>query len=577
MRKRAWGVLWLLVCALALAGNAAAGGAVLWQANTAEIKWYKVTALGSLVVGTDDAITCYDGESGKVQWQRTDLRKVGEFQVEEIAGTPVLLVGDTEGSSKAKLYALDIQTGKAIWESEKMKGSAVAIITVYEKNMVVLVTSKDARAAKDKVDMTAFNMATGAALWESEFPNKVDLHAVEGAGRFIINYDLSGHQPPVYDGDSLYFTYAGLHRFDINTGKLVWGVPYDVTEGKLKRGNAQAVIAGDIVYTSAKGVVRAIEKSSGAVKWMSKDFGAAVAEMIVDGNRVYGRMGGSFYDWEKREWELKKPLGVVAVHSVNGSTVWRYDDAKDSITNMVLLPELNSVLIADSQNLIGLDTTIEGNNVKESFKLKLEFKHKIGAGGKAARAGLRFARGGLIGMAKGDKSDQDPPVAIMHRENGLAIIRGKQHILAFEPKSKSIPWSMQYPAPGVGGWQKIVMGAITAASYAYNTGVAMNTRLGTTENNWANENRRDAISGYMNLINKRYSATSASQDFVYVLTNVEDGKDTKPGLVAVNLKTGAADREIILNDKEVDYKVDELTGRVFQVKDKKEIVVLSMN
>lgn len=114
--------------------------------------------------------------------------------------------------------SFNLQTGKAIWESERIKGSVAAVVTIYEKNLVLLVTSKDARAAKDKPDMNAFNMATGGVLWASEFPDNVDLHAIEGAGRFIVTYDLSGHQPPVYDNDSLYFTYGGLHRFHVNTG-----------------------------------------------------------------------------------------------------------------------------------------------------------------------------------------------------------------------------------------------------------------------------------------------------------------------------------------------------------------------
>ena len=78
---------------------------------------------------------------------------------------------------------------------------------------------------------------------------------------------------------------------------------YDVTEGAIKRGNAQAIIFGETIYTSAKGQIRAIDAATGTVKWTSKDFGNAVAEMIVSDGALYCRLGGTFYDSGKRTWE----------------------------------------------------------------------------------------------------------------------------------------------------------------------------------------------------------------------------------------------------------------------------------
>jgi outer membrane protein assembly factor BamB len=107
---------------LTLFSVSVARGEVLWSMKSGkEIKWHHVTALGSVVVGTDAAVTCYDGESGQVNWQRQELKKISEFEVAEIPGTPVLLVGDEE-SSKSTLDAVDILTGESIWESDKIKG-----------------------------------------------------------------------------------------------------------------------------------------------------------------------------------------------------------------------------------------------------------------------------------------------------------------------------------------------------------------------------------------------------------------------------------------------------------------------
>jgi len=83
------------------------------------------------------------------------------------------------------------------------------------------------------------------------------------------------------------------------------------------------------------------------------------------------------------------------------------------------------------------------------------------------------------------------------------------------------------------------------------------------------------MDNYVKEINKRYTATKASGTYAYVLTELENGKDKVPGLVGVNLDTGSADREVLINDKDPDYEVDESTGRVFNVKDKRDIVALS--
>ncbi len=476
----------LSLCAILLlfSSGLASNTNTMWSHKAgSDINWQQLTDLGTLLVGTDDGVSCFDPESGKVLWKR-DYKKPSESQVQEIHGTPILLVSENSGwgQPKTKLTALNLIDGTTLWESEKIKGATVNVLPVYPKNMVIVTTVQNASANKDKPDIIAFDMVDGSVLWESELPDKVDLHAVENAGKYFVKFDLSGHQAPFADEDSLYYTCAGLHRFDLKTGKLLWGVPYDVTEGKIKQGNAQAVVDGELVYTSAKGQLRAIDKNTGTVKWTSKDFGGAVAELVVRGNVIYGRLGGNFYDWSKREWQLKKPLGVVTVNKQSGSAIAMYDKMKESVTNMAIIDDQKSLLIADADNLIGL-TIDDAGSLRESFKVKLEFKKKIGAMDVAGTA-LKIGFGGIGALAKkkGQDDGDDHPVAISLRENGTAVVRGKQHVLAFDPRSKTIAWSVKYEAPGVPGWQKAVMFGLTAFSYAMNTGIAANSYYGTSEN-----------------------------------------------------------------------------------------------
>jgi outer membrane protein assembly factor BamB len=547
----------------------------LWTQKFAkDVEWFKTTDLGFVLLATDDFLRALDPETGQTLWNRDDLKKITEANVSEIEGTPLLLVSENSGSlsAKTKLHALDVTTGTAIWQTEKLKGVTVDVQPVYAKNFIIMITTPQ-NGAKSKLDMSALNMFTGDVVWEADFEDKVDLHEADASGRFIKKFDLHGHQEPLIDGDTFYLTYAGLHKFDLNTGKQLWKVPYDVTEGNILRGNAQALVDGDVIYTSAKGQVRAIDKNTGAVKWTSKKFSGAIAELQTAGGVLLGRTGGTFEDWTKKEYSVKKPLGVVAFDRSNGTLAWQYDDAKDSITNMVVLPGQNAVLIADKENLIGLDVSGKGQ-VKEAFKVKLEFKNKIGAGA-VAGAALRVGLGGL-GALGGGGGGEDVPVAISIREGGIAVVRGKQHILAFDPASKQIPWSVKYEAPGVSGWQKIAMMSVTAFSYTTATAQAASTYRGTSENTWANNQRSAAIKNYSTFASKRFTATSSTNRYVYVLTEVQAGKEKGAGIVGVDMNSGKSDRQILFKDKEPDYKVDEWTGRVFNVKDKKELTAYSL-
>jgi outer membrane protein assembly factor BamB len=573
MRRTGAGVT-ATILALVMACAARAANTLWTYKSPVDIKWHKLTDLSTLLVGTDNGIMALDPEKGTPIWERTDLKKVAEFQVEEIKATPVLLVGVNEGgfSNKTKLVGLDITSGETLWETEKVKGATVGVLPIYPKSLVVVFTSKNAGASKDKPDMIALDMLTGEIKWQTEFPDNVDLQLADASGKFFQKYDLSGYEDPVYEGDLAFFTYRGLHCFDLNTGKLVYGVPYDVTEKTYKKANAQAIIDSDVIYTSAKGVIRAHDKATGAVKWVSKDFGGGVAQMAIRGNIIYCRMGGQFYEYKDREWKLAKPLGIVAVDKTTGNVLWKYDKAKDGITNIALLPNQDVVLLADSKSMIGLDAA--GNEV---FRVPLEFKHKFGAGAKAAKAGMKFMRGGALAFAKKDTSDLDLPVVIDMRENGTAVVRGAQHALAFNPETKEIAWSTSFPAPSVSGWKLAVMAGLTALQYGYHYSRASHSQLGTWENTQANDAKGRAMASYEKLFNKRYTATKASGGYAYVLTEIDEGKDNKGGgLVGLNLNTGEVEHQVLLKMKEPDYEVDELEGRIFNIKDKKEFTAYSI-
>lgn len=171
-----------------------------------DVRWHKVTATGAYLFATD---------AGQYLWKREDMKKVPEFAIEEVPGTPLLFVADDECKfqKSTKLMALDIMNGTTIWETEKLQGSMADLVPDYKHNAIVLFSAMPA-------------------------------------------------------------------------GKANWDLQID---------------------------------ASGALKFTSADFGAAIPEMIFDSGTVYGRMGGVFLDPGSKQYAIKKPIGVVALDAGSGS------------------------------------------------------------------------------------------------------------------------------------------------------------------------------------------------------------------------------------------------------------------
>jgi hypothetical protein len=248
----------------------------------------------------------------------------------------------------------------------------------------------------------------------------------------------------------------------------------------------------------------------------------------------------------------------------DGKSLYHFDKAKDGITNMVVVDAVKTVVFADGANVYGIDAAAAAPT--ESFKVPIEFKRKMGVGS-VAKIGLG-ALGGVTGLVKAgisaNKALLDVPVAVS-QANGRVVVQGKQHLLGFDPATKTSNWSLFYAAPSE-ALGNIAMFAVTAAAAVYGNGQAAagsyNSGVSTIHSNL------DRYNSYTEKAAKRAGGTKASEAYSYVITNVE--KDI--GVVGINLTTGEPDRTIALKDKEPDYLVDEQLGRVFHFKGKDTVV-----
>jgi hypothetical protein len=150
------------------------------------------------------------------------------------------------------------------------------------------------------------------------------------------------------------------------------------------------------------------------------------------------------------------------------------------------------------------------------------------------------------------------------------VVQGKQHLLGFDPQTKTSNWSLYYAAPSE-ALGNIAMFAVTAAAALYGNGQAAASGFGTSGySSGVNtiHSNLDRYNKYTEKAAARAGGSKSSEAYTYILTNVE--KDV--GVVGVNLTTGETDRTLTLKEKEPDYLVDEPMNRVFHFKGKNTIV-----
>ncbi|WP_414664493.1 outer membrane protein assembly factor BamB family protein [Horticoccus sp. 23ND18S-11] len=573
----------LILSALVASDLAAAPAQQVWSTPLgADAKWHQLTSLGGLLIGTDQALMAITPEDGKIAWKRDDIKKSNRNNAREIPGTPILICNTYDGmmNSKVTFMAIDSQTGTTIWTAPQLLGQYHGTIPVPQKNLVIFVVNT--MDQKDNgVYFMAHDLTTGAAKWSTKFTKAggIPLHLADNSGRFIPTMDLSGYHDPVVDGDELYVGYLGVHCVDLTSGAVKWGVEFPAGNKGLKKTYAPLRIDGDRIYGGGGGSVYAIDRKTGTQLWKSdriSDFAglfkardnAIVAQLEIVGGKIFSRYGGNFSDGKTAA--LREPIGIVVLDPADGKSLYHFDKAKEGITNMAVLADGKTVVFADGANVLGLDAAAA--TPTETFRVPIEFKRKMGMGG-VAKIGLG-ALGGVTGLAKGvmsaNKGLLDVPVAV-NLNGGRVIVQGKQHLLGFDPETKTSSWSLFYAAPSE-ALGNIAMFAVTAAAAVYgNAQAAAGGGFGTSGYNSGVTTIHTNLDNYNKYTEKaaaRAGSSKASQAYTYILTKVE--KDI--GVVGVNLATGETDRELPLKDKEPEYMVDEPMNRVFHFKGKSTVV-----
>lgn len=550
----------------------------------APAQWHRLTGIGTLLVGTGEGLLSLDPDNGKLLWQRKDLSNRSQFDVREIDGMPVIVV-TAEGKANAGLTAVNFVTGETAWQSPAATGRSLGLFPVADMNLVVQFTL----AGKDSPDgagvyIRGLQASDGKELWRTRFRDgkqPLQLHAAATGTKAGSRQDLSGHQEPLVAAGVMYVPFDGMAAVDLGSGRVLWDHRFQTADKDYRRAYPAPVLDGDVVLAGGRdGVLYALDSGSGDVRWQSPRVKSGlVSELVATADTVYARVGGNFYSEKAGRFTLDAPVGVLAINKADGVQRWAYLGAKDGITNLVYDPARKLLAFADAYSLIGLQSG-PGTRPIESFKVPIEFKRKI-SGGELTATGIKLASGflggGLAGALQGglsgsgDKDRLDVPVAMQAWQGGQLLVRGQQHLLMFDPAARRIAWSTYYPAPGTSGFALAAMAALTMVATAAETSAqAQNYAAGL------GQGVVGAWGGLDNLASRRYSASKDAGRYTYVLTEVDEGGRKGVGIMAVDMATGAPATQILLGDKEPDYRVDDIVGRLYYFKGDRDVSAFAL-
>jgi outer membrane protein assembly factor BamB len=412
-----------------------------WAAKLdAEVRFYQMTDVGVLVVGTEKSLYGLDAETGEILWRRKGVR-LDETDVAAVPGTDLLLIS-LERGDKTRLEAADLLTGDALWRSDKVRGSVMQTAFDPDSNLLAAVLARDAKGKareglKKKPVVHLFDIATGDELWKRELESEVDMMPASAGGRDDeVAYTLDNYRPPAFLDGRLYLFYEGITSLDARTGRERRREKFRVNEDGLALTEADPTADERFIYLSGRGHVRAVSRTDGETAWESKDLGLT-PEMILARGTLYVRTGGQFTRLSDGETAARGPFGVSAIDAATGKVLWRYKGADKGITN-IALPDASTVAVADRDDLILLDA--------KSGKRRLKVSHGVEAA-----------------------------AFLLLNERGEIVLGGKNEVAAFDSASLENLWRERHDPPGRGLLRTVAAVAARAASLYFRYGGAAST------------------------------------------------------------------------------------------------------
>jgi hypothetical protein len=574
-----------------------------------KITFMKLTDAGVLVVANGDGLVGIKPGASQPHFNFTNYGKVKPEEMDFIPMSPYLVVSQG-GFMTAKKSVIDFVSGKKMFGTEDngWKFTNRCDVMLPQNKLVVLGSRKSGAMA-----IGLYDLATGKeeSLIELNDPKKV--------GSMASIPQFSG-RPAIIGNGLLVPTTKNLIQVNTQTGKIDWTTKTDDITWVVADESGTEIYCfeerpnGDtkIFKVSNKGEIlwKEGQKLKGkVVNFQILPQGLAVVSNVDNsGKSGIAKIAASASEskimmlsakdgedlWEKAPktkgyvqhfYVMEDGIlfgiqeGGINKISFGGTPLFKKPlKTGENIHTMAMTPK-GMIYITDSDaNIIDLKTGESIWNKPIQYKKakavsstydKKNKRYLISTG--EEMIAIDENSGDVSTFANYKFNEKEFPGSLTARDGGL-LLTSSQNVmmLNFDGSQK---FHEYYKSPGKSTAGKIFAGVMGVASAAVATSAAITA--GANKNSLGDYNSygqrakivQDGFSDIASVsfaeMSKRFKATSATENYQYILTMLDSGV----GLVKINKDNGNKEKEVLLKDKKPEYEVDEIGGMLYYQKD----------
>ncbi|RPI59406.1 MAG: hypothetical protein EHM50_09245, partial [Lysobacterales bacterium] len=281
----------LALVSLCAAGIAAAAPlAPAWTRDlAAPIQWQRVTAFGQLLVSTTAGLHAVDPATGSVVWSHTDLARLPAEGIEEIAGSPLVLISDgAQIPQVPRSVVLNVFNGELVFDSRAAGLGQISVPRVLPRAAGLLIAGFEAN--NPQPTLFAYSIDDGELLWKSDVLNA----AMNPGGNRLVGLLMSAamamvridpvQSEPLELGDGTFLLGAMGHvmRLEAATGNVLWKTPFAGGTFELRQTEARP----GFVYVGAEEVEQTLGADQPTQQRVETHYQAF---RLVDGGEVWKR------------------------------------------------------------------------------------------------------------------------------------------------------------------------------------------------------------------------------------------------------------------------------------------------
>ena len=247
-----------------------------------------------------DQLACFNLETGKALWTSDKYQDVDEGAITYIKEDDCFAI-----SLKKELVYIRAQTGEELWSTEKFKGVVGKYHYNAEDHTMVMVNFVPSWLGSlftgFKNQIVRINMKNGEILWESTYIGRAERKVI--SKKFL--FDLSVAENKVF------LRLNGIQVYDYSTGASLWSAAFDFTPERLVGkpmgckafgvygAVADPVIEGTNIYVldmvnKSNQYVKKYDLNTGKLLWTSREIkdARAIPGMKIENGKVILQIGG---------------------------------------------------------------------------------------------------------------------------------------------------------------------------------------------------------------------------------------------------------------------------------------------